>query len=131
MSIGGKLGPIGDHDLLGRLGRAAYQGADPVLVDDLAARKKMMFDDVDGVLCYPGGIGTWDELFDLLARRSIDAEVDGKPACPPIFLYIWENYYAPLLLQLEIANEMGLIHERSIEMIRPFESAEALAAVLR
>ncbi|HVT45780.1 MAG TPA: LOG family protein [Thermoanaerobaculia bacterium] len=103
-----------------------YSGCDPLFCNDLAERKKLMFDETDAVLCYPGGIGTWDELFDLLARRAVDSE----PACPPIYLYNWEKYYAPLLLQLEVALEVGLVHPETVAMLHPFESAEALAELL-
>jgi len=126
---GGNLVPVVPR-WLHRLDQA-YRGVDPVLVEDLAERKGMMFDAIDGLLVYPGGIGTWDELFDLVARRAIDSEVDAQPPCPPIYVYNWEKYYAPLLLQIEVAAELGLIHPRNVEMIRPFESADALAAMLR
>jgi uncharacterized protein (TIGR00730 family) len=104
-----------------------YQGSQPVFCADLAERKKLMFEEADAVLCYPGGIGTWDELFDLLARRA----VEGGPACPPVFLYSWEKYYAPLLLQMETAVEAGLAHPETLAAVRPFESVEELAAMLR
>lgn len=107
-----------------------YKGCDPVYCEDLAERKKLMFGDVDAVLCYPGGIGTWDELFDLLARRAIDAEVHEMPPCPPVFLYNWEKYYAPLLIQIEIAVETGLIAPDAVSMIRPFETADTLAELM-
>jgi uncharacterized protein (TIGR00730 family) len=108
-----------------------FEGCDPVFCEDLAERKKLMFEETDAILCYPGGIGTWDELFDLLARRSIESAVHEKPPCPPVYLYNWEKFYAPLLLQIETALEVGLIHPDAVAMIRPFESAEALMEMLR
>ena len=39
---------------------------------DLAERKRAMLESAQAVLCYPGGIGTCDELFDLLARTAVD-----------------------------------------------------------
>jgi uncharacterized protein (TIGR00730 family) len=104
-----------------------YKGCEPLFCEDLAERKRLMFEETDAVLCYPGGIGTWDELFDLLARRATEP----KPPCPPIYLYNWEKYYAPLLLQVETAVEAGLIHPEHVTMIRSFESIEALAELLR
>ena len=82
------------------------RAASRAIAKNLAARKHLMFDGIDAVLCYPGGLGTWDELFDLLARRAVDPDAD----CPPIYLYNWEKYYAPMLLQIETAIELGLIH---------------------
>jgi uncharacterized protein (TIGR00730 family) len=107
-----------------------FKACDPVICENLAERKHLMFDEVDAVLCYPGGVGTWDELFDLLARRAIDAEVHAQPPCPPIYLYNWEKYYAPLLLQIETAVEVGLLQPQTVAMVHPFESADALAELL-
>ncbi len=73
----------------------AFQGGDSIRCDDLAERKHLMFDGIDGVICYPGGIGTYDELFDLLASRATEGP---GTSCPPIYLYNWEKFYAPLLL---------------------------------
>jgi uncharacterized protein (TIGR00730 family) len=104
-----------------------YKGCDALFCEDLAERKRLMFEETDAVLCYPGGIGTWDELFDLLARRATEP----RPPCPPIYLYNWEQYYAPLLLQIEIAVEVGLVDPRCVATIRPFQSVEVLAQLLR
>jgi uncharacterized protein (TIGR00730 family) len=103
-----------------------YKGGEIIMCEDLAERKKLMFAKADAVLCYPGGLGTWDELFDLLARRAIDAEVNSAPVCPPIYLYNWENYYAPLLLQIDTAVEVGLVKREAIKMLQPFETVESL-----
>ena len=93
---------------------------------DLAERKRVMFEEVDAILCYPGGLGTWDELFDLLARRAVDREVQ----CPPIYLYNWENFYAPMLLQIETALELGLIRPANCAAIRPFSTVEELLRLM-
>jgi len=108
-----------------------FKGGEIVTCRDLAERKKLMFKEVDAVLCYPGGLGTWDELFDLLARRAVESAVASTPPYPPVYLYNWEKYYAPLLLQLETALEVGLVHPSALAMFHPFESAEALAEILR
>jgi uncharacterized protein (TIGR00730 family) len=110
---------------------SVFQGGEAVLVEHLAERKKLMFEEIDAVLCYPGGVGTWDELFDLVARRGIDSTVHAMPPCPPVYLYNWENFYAPLLLQIETATEVGLVHAETVRMIRPFESSDGLARMLR
>jgi uncharacterized protein (TIGR00730 family) len=104
-----------------------FAGFDPVFCENLAERKRLMFEQTDAVLCYPGGLGTWDELFDLLARRAVEPH---PMACPPIYLYNWEKYFAPMLLQIETALEMGLIHQETVTMLHPFETVEALAELL-
>jgi uncharacterized protein (TIGR00730 family) len=103
-----------------------YRDCEPIFCKDLAERKHLMFEQTDAVLCYPGGVGTWDELFDLLARRAAERGLN----CPPIYIYNWEKYYAPLLLQMETAAELGLLHPKNLQRVRAFESADALAELL-
>jgi uncharacterized protein (TIGR00730 family) len=103
-----------------------YQGAEPIYCNDLAERKHLMFEETDAVLCYPGGVGTWDELFDLLARRTVEADM----FCPPVYLYNWEKYYAPLMLQMETAVEAGLLQPQIVARVRSFETADALEECL-
>ncbi len=108
----------------------AFSGGEIIRCEELAERKRLMFDAVDAVMCYPGGIGTWDELFDLLTRHAVDSAVSTTSNCPPIYLYNWDKFYAPLLLQVETAMEAGLIHPYAVSMLRPFESAEHLTALI-
>jgi uncharacterized protein (TIGR00730 family) len=103
-----------------------YDGCEPVFCDTLAERKRLMFEGTDAVLCYPGGLGTWDELFDFLAQRAVDS----NSPCPPVYLYNWEKYYAPLLLQMESSVEAGFIHPHTVSSLSPFESVEELMQIL-
>jgi len=104
----------------------AYENGELVDCEDLGERKKLMSEEVDAVLCYPGGVGTWDELFDLIARRAVQPEL----GCPPIYIYNWEKYYAPLLLQMEVAAEVGLVHPHALASVYPFETVEGLGKLI-
>lgn len=103
-----------------------FNECDLVRCRDLAERKRIMFEEVDAILCYPGGLGTWDELFDQLARNAVDR----KAPCPPIYIYNWENFYAPMLLQIETAMELGLIRPADCAVLRPFASLEELSRLV-
>jgi uncharacterized protein (TIGR00730 family) len=109
------------------LEKMIFNDCELIWCEDLAARKRLMFDDVDAVLCYPGGLGTWDDLFSLLANIAVSPE----SVCPPIYIYNWEKFYAPMLLQIEVALELGLILPEQLTMIRPFESIDALSEQIR
>ncbi len=111
------------HDL-------AFDRGETVRCDDLAERKRLMFEGADAVICYPGGIGTCDELFEVLTLHAVESAIAGRSGCPPIYLYNWDKFYAPLLLQLETSAEVGLIHPTSVDMIRPFESVDQLEVLL-
>jgi uncharacterized protein (TIGR00730 family) len=103
-----------------------FEGPEPIWCDDLAERKRHIFAEVDAVLCYPGGLGTWDELFDLLAKSAVMEDL----SCPPIYLYNWEKFYSPLLLQIETAVAVGLIRPERVAALLPFESVEELSRLL-
>ena len=94
---------------------------------NLAERKQLMFSDSDAILCYPGGLGTLDELFEVLAHHAVDK----TKTCPPIYLYNWEKYFSPLLLQLETADELGLIHSGNYSSLQAFETVEKLLVLLQ
>lgn len=94
---------------------------------DLAERKTLMFRDVDALLCFPGGVGTLDELFDFLGRHRMG----DRAICPPIYIYNWRGFFGPLLQQLEEATSLGFIHQRRIEPLHPFESVDDLAVLIR
>ena len=84
------------------------------------------FAGADAVLCYPGGLSTWASLFGLLSGT----DRDGAEVSPPIYLYNWEEFYAPLLLQIETALVTGMIRPEAIAALRVFESVEELAQQL-
>lgn len=95
-----------------------------VLVDSLAERKKVLCQ-TDAVLCYPGGVGTLDELFDLLARISLE-EIEPIP----IIIYNFERFYSPILLQIESGIRTGIIKKEVMDNIHTFEQVDQLDKIL-
>jgi uncharacterized protein (TIGR00730 family) len=79
------------------------------VVKDMHDRKKMMYDLSDAFLIFPGGMGTLDELFEILTWKQIG--IHHKP----IGLFNISNYYDHLLSFLDHAVEKGLLkaHDRS------------------
>lgn len=76
-----------------------------VVVTDMHERKKMMYDLSDAFLIFPGGMGTLDELFEILTWRQL-----GLHAKPIAILNI-NGYYDELLKFLDHAVSQGLIKE--------------------
>jgi uncharacterized protein (TIGR00730 family) len=74
-----------------------------VLVPDMAIRKQRMFERSDAFVVFPGGIGTLDELFDVLALRQIG--VHQKPTV----LYNYLGYWGPLVEALETFAQQRMI----------------------
>lgn len=101
-----------------------FTGGKIVLTEDLSGRKKIL-EEADAVICYPGGVGTFDELFNIIARISLG---EAKPV--PIFIYNFERFYSPLLLQMEYGVKTGTIKKEVMDFIYTFESVDKLEEIL-
>jgi uncharacterized protein (TIGR00730 family) len=73
------------------------------VVKDMHERKKLMYDLSDGFLIFPGGMGTLDELFEILTWKQIG--IHHKP----IAIYNINGYFDHLLNFLDNAVELGLL----------------------
>lgn len=74
-----------------------------ILVDTMAERKQKMLSISDAFIALPGGYGTFDELFEMLALSQL--EVHKKP----IGLLNINGYYNPFLAQLDIMVSEGFM----------------------
>jgi uncharacterized protein (TIGR00730 family) len=81
------------------------------VVKDMHERKKMMYDLSDAFLIFPGGMGTLDELFEILTWKQIG--LHGKP----IAIFNINHYYDHLLSFLDQAVLRGLIKENDRKLL--------------
>jgi uncharacterized protein (TIGR00730 family) len=86
------------------------------VVTDMHERKKMMYDISDAFLIFPGGMGTLDELFEILTWKQLG--IHHKP----IAIFNINNYYDHLLAFLNTAVEKGLVKESDRKLV--FDSHE-------
>ena len=61
-----------------------------VVVDTMHARKRLMAEKSEAIICLPGGVGTWEEFFESLTWNQL-----GIQSKPIVILNI-ENYYVTL-----------------------------------
>jgi uncharacterized protein (TIGR00730 family) len=73
------------------------------VVKDMHERKQMMYDMSDAFLIFPGGMGTLDELFEIMTWRQLNIHQK------PIALLNVNHYYDSLLKFLDHAVDQGLI----------------------
>jgi len=73
------------------------------VVADMHERKKMMYDLSDAFLILPGGMGTLDEMFEILTWKQIG--IHHKP----IALYNINGYFDHLLKFLDVAIQNNLL----------------------
>ncbi len=81
------------------------------VVDNMHDRKKLMYDISDAFLVFPGGMGTLDELFEILTWRQL--AFHNKP----IAIFNINRYYDHLLAFLDHAVEKNLIKTQDRKLL--------------
>ncbi len=74
-----------------------------VVVDTMHERKTQMFDRADGFVALPGGLGTMEELFEILTWSQLGLHAK------PVGLFNVADYFAPLIEFLDHTVEEGFV----------------------
>lgn len=90
------------------------------VVDTMHERKRLMADRSDAFVALPGGIGTFEELFEVWSWRHL-AYHDR-----PIGLLDVDGYYQPLVGLLRQAAGSGFVTDDQIGMVDVCDDAETL-----
>jgi uncharacterized protein (TIGR00730 family) len=82
-------------------------------------RKAMMEDRGDAFIALPGGLGTFEEIFEIICGKQL--------AChdKPIVLLNIDDYYAPLLAMIEHGIELHFIRAEARELYFVADSVES------
>ncbi len=137
---GGSLG------LMGEVGRAAIRAggevegiiphflrqlevAEPectnmIVTQTLHARKELMFARADAVLALPGGLGTLDELVEVLSWRNL------RLHAKPVWLLGSGDFWAPFMVLLGHLEAEGFLSQGACGFVRQIDGIDALAALL-
>jgi uncharacterized protein (TIGR00730 family) len=75
------------------------------IVEGMHARKARMHELADGYIAMPGGMGTFDELFETITWAQTGAHEK------PVGLFNVRNYYVPLLAAIDHAVQEGFIFQ--------------------
>ncbi|HWS76186.1 MAG TPA: TIGR00730 family Rossman fold protein [Quisquiliibacterium sp.] len=95
------------------------------VVEDMAVRKTRMIELSDAFATLPGGLGTLDELFEVLTLRQI-----GEHA-KPIGLLDQDGYWQPLLRACASMVEAGFVHPRDLGALVSRTESESLLDAIR
>ena len=90
----------------------------------MSERKFVMEDDCDAFIIAPGGIGTFEEFFEVLTLKQLGRH---KKA---IAVYNIGNYYDELENFMKVVYERKFINFKCYEMYSYFDSAEEIADYL-
>ncbi len=94
------------------------------VVDDMSTRKMRMAELADGIVALPGGVGTLEELIEVITLKQL-----GLINAPIIIVNI-DNYYAPLLQMFERAIEENFMHKRHNDLWQVATSADEAMELL-
>ncbi len=97
---------------------------DMTVTDSLHSRKAVMFEQADAVLALPGGLGTLDELVEILSWRNL------RLHSRPVWLMGDSGYWAPFLALLQHMVDQGFSHPDSLGHLEHLNGLPALAARL-
>ena len=89
-----------------------------IRTETMSERKDVMEDHADAFIIAPGGIGTFDEFFQILTL----AELGRKNA--PIVIYNTDGYYDDMIVFMKKCTEKGFIRERALSLFRLCTTAE-------
>ena len=81
------------------------------IVEGMHARKARMHELADGYVAMPGGLGTFDELFETITWAQTGAHEK------PVGLFNVRNYYAPLLAAIDHAVQEGFIFQEHRDVL--------------
>lgn len=94
------------------------------IVEDMHQRKKMMYDRSDAFLSLPGGMGTLDEMFEILTWSQL------KLHHKPCFIYNFMGFYDSLLGYLHHSHKEGFISKEHLDLLVEFSDHESLLKVV-
>lgn len=92
--------------------------------DTMRERKKIMEDNADAFVMVPGGIGTFEEFFEILTARQLC--LHNKP----IAIYNVSGYYDQLDRTIRVAMEQGFVQPDVLDLYCLTDDAEELLRYL-
>jgi uncharacterized protein (TIGR00730 family) len=103
----------------------AHQGAtELIVVDSMHERKRVMAERADAFAVLPGGIGTLDEMFEMLSWKQLRLHEK------PIFVVDIGGYWAPLHALLDHIVAQGFARPQTRDLLQVIPTVSALMAAL-
>ncbi len=90
----------------------AHQGCtELIVVETMRDRKWLMAEKGDGFIAMPGGIGTFEELFEIMTLNQL------AYIRKPLALYNVNGYYDKLLAFLDHSVKEGFLHQAQLNLL--------------
>ncbi|MFY7694404.1 MAG: TIGR00730 family Rossman fold protein [Sediminibacterium sp.] len=94
-----------------------------IVTETMHARKLLLYDKCDIAVALPGGLGTFDELFEMLVWNNLSIHEK------KIVLYNFEGFYNPLIEMIQKMETEGFLYEKSRYRFTICSNREDLAAI--
>ena len=109
---GGTVVAITPQFLIERM-RMLSSGCQTIPVPDMSIRKQLMFDYADAFVALPGGIGTVEEMTEVMTLRKLERH------CKPLVLANFKGFWSPLLGVFDSMSEAGFMNSsaRCMQMV--------------
>lgn len=102
LAAGGRVVGVIPHVLVDK--EIAHDGLSELhVVDTMHTRKRLMSEKADAFLALPGGFGTFEELFEVLAWQTL------KLHAKPVVLLNIAGFYDPMLAFLDLCEREGML----------------------
>ena len=98
--------------------------SEKVVVSDLLDRKKKMLSLADVVVAAPGGVGTIDEVTEVIALKQLSEHNK------PIVFFNFLGFWNPLLEYFEILHQQHMISQDMESLFQVIESTEEIIEAL-
>ena len=93
------------------------------IVEDMHERKRMMYDFSDAFLVLPGGMGTLDEMFEILTWSQL------KLHSKPIYILNEFGFYDSLLDYIRHSHQEGFIKKEHLTLINELKKPEDILKI--
>ena len=93
------------------------------VVESMHERKKLMYDLSDAFLAIPGGMGTLDEMFEILTWAQL------KYHNKPVYILNEFGFFTDLLKFVNHSSEEGFIKKEHLQLFKILETAEDILKI--
>ena len=91
-----------------------------ILPDTMRERKQIMEDNADAFIMVPGGVGTFDEFFEILTLKQL------KRHNKAMTVLNVRGYYDAFVNMMTNAVEEGFVAEKNLELFKVFDGADEM-----
>ena len=123
LAAGGRVVGVIPHQLVAK--EVGHSGlTELIVIDTMHQRKAIMSDRASAFVILPGGFGTYEEFFEVIAWRTLG--IHDKP----IILVNVEGFFDPVLAQIERAVAERMIRPEYAALVQVARSADEAIALL-